>query len=149
MDGLLFSQEDADLRAMRWSSDRDGYAKRAFYSNGRQSMRVAHRIVLERVLGRPLVPGEICDHINRVRLDCRRENLRVTDVAGNAANRSGRIYLLGLPDGMARGVTFHKKAGKWQALVAGRYLGLFADLDDALRAARLERDRIDESKETA
>lgn len=36
-----------------------------------------HRIVMERMLGRPLLPGEVVDHRNDIRDDNRPENLRL------------------------------------------------------------------------
>lgn len=66
-----------------------------------------------------LICGKGADHINGDGLDNRRANLRPATPAQNAANR--RAVRSGL-----KGVTFHKKSGRWQAAIAKRYLGLFA-----------------------
>lgn len=82
----LFSPEDKDLESIPWQRHTAGYAQKG----GSNNRRLAHRIVLERVIGRPLVKGELCDHINRDKLDNRRENLRVADKSINSVNRDKR-----------------------------------------------------------
>jgi hypothetical protein len=93
------------------------------------------------MLGRELAPGEVCDHINRVRLDNRRENLRVTTHSGNCCNRTPRGSLGVL------GVTFHKKTGKWQVQLErngkNHYCGLFNSLEEARRVAEAKRSQLD------
>lgn len=49
--------------------------------------RVVHRIVMERILGRPLETTEIVDHINSDALDNQRSNLRLVNPTQNACNR--------------------------------------------------------------
>lgn len=55
--------------------------------------------------------GEMVDHINRDRLDNRRENLRVTDRSGNASSRGPNRSRVGQCP--FKGVYFN--AGKWEA----------------------------------
>lgn len=81
----LFSEVDSDLRSVHWHAP-DGYAQKRF--NGVRKK--AHRIVLERMLGRPLEKGELVDHINRDKLDNRRSNLRLADKSINAINTEFR-----------------------------------------------------------
>lgn len=71
---------DADLAELRWYTDQHGYPKRRGTS--------LYRTVLERTLGRKLRPGCVPDHINGVRLDCRRRNLREATISQNTENRS-------------------------------------------------------------
>ena len=81
-----------------------------------------------------------CDHINRDKLDNRRQNLRRISKDGNKQNvpsqKGSSIY---------RGVSRHTD-GKWQAQiqVGGKlhYLGLFVSEIDAADAARLARQRL-------
>jgi hypothetical protein len=71
------------------------------------------------------------DHINRNSLDNRRNNLRVCSQAENLRNRAApRANTSGF-----KGVSWHKKAGKWVARLVfeGKYhhLGLFTRAEDA------------------
>ena len=52
-----------------------------------------HRIIMEYLLGRNLVKGEVVDHINRDRADNRFENLRVCDTKENMNNINTIKYL--------------------------------------------------------
>lgn len=141
---MLISRDDSDLLRFRWRIGRDGYAHRT--TNAKiDGIKVTvdlriHRIVLSRIIGRPLTSTDICDHVNGTPLDNRRENLRLTDLVGNGQNRTS--LSLRKKFGHSRGVTFHTKAKKWQATVQhnGRniYLGLF---NDELAAARVAADK--------
>lgn len=130
-----FSADDADLSAMNWVCDRNGYARRNFWmiEAGVRKCRymVAHRVVLARVLGRKPTRDEIADHINGDRLDNRRENIRSATVRLNNLNVRRVV-------GSDR-VTFHKRTGKWQAAFMQHrrcvYLGLFNTRDEAKAAA--------------
>jgi hypothetical protein len=70
----------------RWHVGDSGYAK-TYNAPGKSPLRM-HRLVLERVLDRKLVTGEYVDHINGLRLDNRRENLRLASKSQNAMNQS-------------------------------------------------------------
>lgn len=81
-----------------------------------------HRLVIVRALGRPIKAGFMVDHINRNKLDNRRENLREVSCLENNINkdRKGRKSF---------GSTYLKSRGKWQAQIKinGKqtYLGVF------------------------
>lgn len=60
--------------------------------------------------------GEKVDHINRLTLDNRSENLRVVTSGGNAVNRGKSKYFGGKPTSSDFiGVTWDRGAGKWRA----------------------------------
>ena len=65
----------------------------------------AHRVVAKR-MGLEIPTGYDIDHINRNRLDNRRENLRVVTRAINLRNNE------------AKGITYDKSRNKWSAKVS-------------------------------
>jgi hypothetical protein len=83
------------------------------------------------MLGRALLPSEVTDHINRDRLDNRRENLRLATVACNTANRA-QARRKRVP---YKGVFPTEKAGLWKAGIsinhAFVYLGRFSSPEEA------------------
>ncbi|MFP5513282.1 MAG: HNH endonuclease [Alphaproteobacteria bacterium] len=79
-------------------------------------------------------PDGDVDHINRIRSDNRWANLREATPRQNNGNSSmSRKNTSGV-----KGVTWHKKAKKWQAQIGinggTKHLGLFANIDDAAEA---------------
>lgn len=79
-------------------------------------------------------PTRLIDHINGVRDDNRISNLRLANFEESSRNRrASRRNTSG-----AKGVTFHKQTGRWQAQIGcgGRnhYLGLFNTVDLAQQA---------------
>lgn len=132
----LFDNEDAELRLFDWRPDLAGYPRSKPAGNLMlPKERHAHRIVVRRMIGRALLSGEIVDHKNCNRMDCRRQNLRITDGIGNAQNRG--------PNSKSahgfRGVSFNKTTKKWYAKVGHRrrsvYVGIFDNPNEAALAA--------------
>lgn len=87
-------------------------------------------------------PDQI-DHINGVKSDNRYLNLRDVNVLQNNQNRqkaqsNSKSNMLG--------VSWHKKAKKWQAHICiykeRKYLGLFENVKDAEEAYRKEKEKI-------
>lgn len=109
----LVSEEDFDrLKQYFWSVDGRGYVQRNIKINGKRTILTMHRDVMG--LGR----GDrgMVDHINRVRLDNRRENLRVVDNATNKQNGGAHR------DSNSRyvGVCWDRRKKKWHARASVR-----------------------------
>lgn len=100
-----------------------------------------HTILMHRaILGLQAGDRRQGDHMNRNRLDNRRDNLRIISSAGNAQNRNSQRTMCGIPtESSYRGVYKVKKRGKWtgrwKAIVANHYLGCFATEEAAAKAA--------------
>jgi parvulin-like peptidyl-prolyl isomerase len=121
-----------ELLLYRWHLSRThsdgGYAVRSAPGGG--SIRM-HRVLLGLERGNPLQ----ADHINGVKLDNRRANLRVVTAAQNQQNRIG----LGRVS-RYRNVSFKPERNKWRAMIAvnGRPIfgGHFDTEEEAAVAAR-------------
>ena len=136
---------DADLADERWRLWYRGGNRRAcgFYAAcGRQDGEMyLHRAVLQRKLGRVLIPRlEFTDHINGDGLDNRRDNLRVASKRQNNANRAKRPGFTSAYLGVCT-----TRGGRWLAEISDggrqRYLGQFdteAEAALAYNAAALE-----------
>jgi hypothetical protein len=124
----------------RWSLSSGGYASRHSDVDGRRIQVVLHR----ELLGLPRkTDGREGDHRDRVKLNCRRSNLRILPVKGrpnrqNLSNQRGS-------SSQYRGVCWDKRRGTWTARIdiggTRRFLGRFTtehDAGEAARAARLE-----------
>lgn len=123
----VVDDEDADLARDKWTSHSGGYAYRTVEGQSK----LMHRVILERLLERPLVKGEQCDHIDGDKLNNRRINLRVCRQAQNLWNAPvSKNNTSGY-----KGVQWHKPSRKWMARIKvdgeSHYLGLFADPAEA------------------
>lgn len=133
---VVDNEDFAHLNQWRWQRTKKGYVRRCEKRNGKVRVFYLHREILG-LRGRP--QG---DHENGVRYDNRRRNLRTCTPTQSSANTSAHF------DGSSpfKGVSFHKKSGKWMAEICGhgnrRYLGLFTDPQQAAvaynNAARLQ-----------
>lgn len=134
----IFSPEDADLAALKWRFHHKGYPTRGFYLNGGKTVIMAHRIILERILGRKPSTLEHCDHINGIKHDNRRENLRAVSPLGNAQNRRDKTGF--------RGASYIRSTNKWAAKVRLRgkhiWCGQYATRAEAAEAARRKREEL-------
>jgi hypothetical protein len=101
----------------------------------------AHRLAWFYVKG--TWPDQI-DHINGIKSDNRIENLRDVNVQQNNQNK---LKAQKNSDSKVLGVSWHKKAKKWQAHICiykeRKYLGLFDDVNEAHVAYLKEKERID------
>lgn len=131
----MFSDEDGDLAGRYWQY-LNGYAVGKLYPGAGAKRRhiLAHRAVMSRLLGRPLGPAELVDHIDGDPLNNRRENLRLTDRRGNAQHVPARSGL--------RGASLHA-GGRWVARVGHEgktlHLGLYDTPEEAARVAAAKR----------
>lgn len=127
----LIDTIDADLASQTWHSGHD-YAVRNVWVHGECLTYRMHRIIVERILGRPLMTKEVVDHINGIRGDNRRSNLRCGSSQQNSRNqRKPKHNTSGY-----KGVVFLR--GKWQAQIKHNgknvYLGVYQNPTDAARA---------------
>lgn len=138
----LVDDVDSDLADLKWYAnyhDNNWYARRNQSTRGGVKSKTIrmHRVVAERILGRPIMRGEITDHINRNGLDNRRSNLRVVNAKISALNRRKFAQFGGkLTHSKYRGVTWNR--GKWQAQIRvdgkTHHLGYFMCEADAANA---------------
>jgi len=116
------SKEDFFITKYRWHLDGDGYACSKI--NGR--LLRLHKLLVKQV------KNLVSDHINRDRLDNRRENLRLVSKRMNSLNRKGTANTSGHV-----GVRWHKSAKKYIANIRinGRliHLGYFDKFEDAVK----------------
>jgi hypothetical protein len=130
----LVDDEDYDrLVAMgKWHYGSRGYAvKHARKPAPRYKKLLLHRVVME--WHGLLKESMEVDHIDCNGLNNQKENLRIATGTQNQANK--RVSRGG--SSKYKGVSWHKKAGKWQAHIGvggERYLGLFDNEEAAARA---------------
>jgi hypothetical protein len=161
----LIDEKDSDLGAVKWYAYKKGrhqdrfYAMRTIYKHPKGKLRFndavykdnnlmplrfawnkyydsMHRLIMERMLGRPLQPGEDVDHINHNGIDNRRANLRVATHAQNLGNQ--RTQQKAGKSSRFKGVTWGKGHKKWQAQIhiggKHKFLGYFEVEEEAARA---------------
>lgn len=132
---------DCDLHQFNWSASETGNKVYAIRREPKTRKPVLmHRVVLERILGRPLKPDEKVDHLNGNGIDNRRNNLRLADLSQNAANtkKRNKNNKGEKPSSMFKGVYFNKSKKKWSAQISieGKRtnLGYFESEIDAAEA---------------
>lgn len=118
------SEEDEELaNRYRWNLTPNGYVA----TKEKKKTVYLHRVVIR------AKAGEMVDHINGVKTDNRRENLRIVNSVQNQANR--RVSLKKAA-GKYKGVFRHRD--KWKVQIrsngVGIYLGVFEDQEEAGRA---------------
>ena len=133
---IIDAADAAWVNQWRWSLS-EGYAYRTATVNRRKSTVWLHRALLGCAPG----DGIEVDHADRDKLNCRRQNLRKTNHAGNTQNVS--------PSGgtsIHRGVSWDKSRGKWNAYITvsgtRKNLGRFGSEGEAAEVARDARARM-------
>lgn len=135
----IFSDEDADLREIAWKKGGStGYAVANRLIGGKSTAIYAHRIVVQRMLGRELGKNEVVDHINHNIKDNRRSNLRAVTRMQNQQNR------LKGKDNTSGHLNVFKRGNKWLVQVKSNgiihYGGMHFTIDAAIeRAAALRK----------
>jgi hypothetical protein len=130
---LIDDEDWARVGDLRWCLNTGGYAMRVEYVgvDRRRFTVLMHRLILGLEHGDP----RYGDHLNRNRLDNRRENLRILDRRVNAQNHSPNRG----STSRFRGVNLHG-CGRWQAQAqvdgVKHYLGLYEYELDAANAAQ-------------
>lgn len=124
------------LNQFKWCNNGNGYVTHRFDNGtGRLVKTGMHKIVLERKLGRKLLPTEETDHIDNNPLNNTRANLRASTHQENTRNRSKTNSPA---SSRFKGVSKSKNAKKWSAQIKIDqkliYLGSFNTEDAAARA---------------
>lgn len=134
----IIDECDADLALHKWSYCWNGskkvYATRRTQQNNKKQDHRLNRVILERILGRKLLKGEICDHRNGNTLDNRRDNLRLATHAQNTQN--SRISTRNTSG--YKGVSYVKADNAWRASICvngeKKNIGQFRTPEDAYNA---------------
>lgn len=124
---------DVDLAQYNWSirSNPAGNKYARGHLNAGDKSIALHRIILERIIGRPLTKNELTDHIDGNGLNNRRSNLRIATHSQNIANSDvWKNNTSGY-----RGVHWNNKLKKWRVFIfvnkIRHNLGHFEKLEDA------------------
>lgn len=103
------------------------YAQRKFEIDGKWRNIMLHRFIMNPENGMSV------DHINRNGLDNRRKNLRIVTHSENHFNEKLRVDNTSGHKGV-----INPKKGKWDAYIAGRYLGRFNTIEEAIECRKKE-----------
>ena len=131
----VIDEADRDLLAFHWNVT-SGEKYDCYYAQAyvRGKNRLLHRLILARIIGRPLRRNEYADHIDRNGLNNSRGNLRL---ASNAENLRNRPRQRNNKSGY-KGVCFDKRVSRWRADIGvnGRRIkvGRFDTPEEAARA---------------
>ena len=122
VDNVIIDADDLKkVSAFKWHKNKkDGYAYAKKKDGGTL---VLHQLVINN----PVIPkNHVIDHINRNKLDNRKENLRIVSKSLNSHNKSGK------GTSKYRGVCLIK-SGKFQVTINGIHLGKYKTENEAAR----------------
>jgi hypothetical protein len=123
---------DADLANVKWCAQKNHksnvfYASRGIKTPRGQRLEQMHRVILERMIGRPLCKGEIVDHVDENGTRNVRSNLRLANHKQNMRNRGA----YSVNSSGFKGIGWDKQNKKWRARIRANgkliHLGLFDD----------------------
>lgn len=126
---MMCNEEELEkIKNYRWRLSYKGYARCIITINGKRKTVFAHRMIIN------AKENEIVDHINRNRLDNRKENLRIVDIRSSSINRR-------LKNGNKTGYSgVYRKNDYWTAMITieGKWktIGCFDTLEEAVDARR-------------
>lgn len=127
---------DNDLSQFKWCAmcpyEKLVYATRHEPTDIGQRPIFMHRVILERVLERPLQSSEWVKHVNGDRLNNQRRNLILATVNDVLVGRRMKNNTSGFV-----GVTFNKKSNKWQAQLGFNYVNYYLGLHDTPEEAHI------------
>ena len=123
---IVDDEDYEELNKYKWYFKK-GYAVRNIGKYKHQRTCMMHRVILN-----PSEEFEI-DHINRIKLDNRKINLRLSTRQQNNANRSIQKH-----SSKYKGVYWHKASNKWMSSITFNgiqiYLGVYDNEIDAAKA---------------
>lgn len=129
--------EDIDYKwalSRRWHLGDTGYVKTYSGRPGGTPIRM-HRLIMERMVGRRLIEGELVDHINKDKLDNRRGNLRLASKSQNGMNLHPRKGCKSRYIGVGYYDTYDHRLKPWMSYVnfEGKrwYLGRYKTQEEA------------------
>jgi hypothetical protein len=118
------------LNQFKWCFN-NGYAitmESRKFNNGKQRRIYMHRVILN-------TPSDLeGDHVNRNRLDNRKENLRICTHKQNTQNHS----ILKSNTSGYRGVHFLKSKNKWRVIIQNEFIGYFNNKKQAAKTYNIE-----------
>lgn len=132
---VLIDEIDIDLMNLSWRIEithtGNKYVRQHKITNGKQHRIHLHRVILERILNRPLLESEKVDHINGNGLDNSRGNIRLATTLENSRNRK----VNNLSVSKYKGVGYRKDNGLFRVRIQinGKriHLGNYQSAEDA------------------
>ena len=120
-----------------WHLTTQDYAETVWRKkNGKQGHLILHRGLLKR-MGKKSSKAFNCDHINRLKLDCRRSNLRVVPTLVNSHNRGlNKNNTSGF-----KGVYWKKDRSTWASRIMYKYKHIHLGYYLTAKEAAIARDR--------
>ena len=134
---------DADLDRFMWQAYfDDGYTgggkyvarRSSWIGKNKRANQFLHRVILSRVMNRPLLREELVDHIDTNPLNNRRDNLRLATTSQNAMNKGKPVT----NTSGFKGAHYHKLSRVWEAAITvngkQKHLGSFGTAEEAYEA---------------